>query len=138
MGLVLVPSLGGFGGRWAFPRSYVHGFAQNWPADCVVTIDGPVWKLTLPPAYGNVWKYMEFKANIYAWNSNCYTIDHLWENFYIQYEGSPPIAPEGVIIHYVTHPTTKKRFLAFDVGFWTEWYYFTLPPSPPDYWLPTD
>lgn len=135
MGTVLVPVIGGFGGRWTFPRSYVQGLAQNWPAGCVNDNTTHDWILTLPAAYGFNYKRINVAESVYGWNSNFYTIDHIWEDFYVAGPALPPSAPEGIVVHWRYHPTTGKRYLALDVGFWTDWYYLDLPPSPTDYWL---
>lgn len=131
---MLAPTFGGFGDNWAFPRPYIYGFAQNWPANCAVSIVANSWTLTLPTGFGvGVGKQITFKNRFYLWTSNKWTLRFAFEDFYV-FSPTAHTAPEAVTVHYRRHPTTGKLYLALDVGFWTDWYYYQLPPSPTGYW----
>jgi len=136
VGLILRGSVGGWGGRFTFPRSYVKGFATNWPPVAVSTLTDYEWRLTLDASYGFAYKTMEFKPQFWDWNSNTYTFDWIFENFYIVVPPRAPVVAEGFTLKYKVKPGTRDFYVAMDLGFWTTWFYVDPPPAPPTYWLP--
>lgn len=132
---VLYPPPTGLGESFAYGRSYIYGFATNWPPGSINSFAGGVWKITLTPPYGVHFKLMEFTADFLAWNSSRWHFSQLWQNFYVQAPPAPPVAPEGFNIHMRIKPTTTRQYIALEVGFWTDWYYIDLPSAPPGYWV---
>jgi len=136
MGLNLMPPVLGLGGDFNLLRSYVKGFTTNWPAGCVSTYSGGLWTVTLPPGYGGFTKVMRIKPSFAAWSSNKNTFAYIWEDFYYDITPGGYIAPEQFSLRFKDRPGHLTQYLALDVGYWSDWYYIDLAPSPTDYWLP--
>jgi hypothetical protein len=136
VGTILHGAVGGLGERFQTFRPHIHGLATNWPTPATVTQTGALWKIELGAGFGNAYKLMELKTAFFNWTSNRKTFDHIFENFYVVIPPGGPIAAEGFTLRFLTPPGTTRLYLAMDVGFWPDWYYFDLPPSPTGYWLP--
>lgn len=135
MGTILRGTVGGFGLKFAPPRPYIYGFATNWPGVGVSTLVGPEWRITLDASFGFAYKRMVFRDYFFNWHKRRVYFEDMFEDFYVVIPPNAPQAAEGFSLHYKTHPVTEHLYLAMDVGFWTDWFYVSLPPSPTDYWL---
>lgn len=132
---VYLGTVGGLGNRWAVQRSYVHGFATNWPPDCTVTTDDGDWRITLPAAYNFNYKRIQFHDYVWSWTSSRFFFEKIFANYYVYFTLTDTIGtPEPISLHYRLNPDDGYQYLALDVGFWTDWYYITLPGGPPGWW----
>lgn len=136
MGDIRYGTITGLGGRFALVRSYVKGFATNWPPGCTQTTGGNPMILTLPPSYGSYYKLMRLKDTFYAWNSNVNTMDYVFEDFYVASPLGVRQDAEPFALGLRPHPVNGSIYLALDIGYWTDWYYFDIPSGPSSYWLP--
>lgn len=134
MGYIGYGTVGGLGGRFRLLRSYTKGFAITWPPGTTQIVTGFSWILTAPPAFGVLHKVMEFKPHFYVWNSNVYTFDWIFENFYDQVGSGPALPTDPFNLEIRRNPADGELYIAMNDGAWSDWQYMTMPPSPTGWW----
>lgn len=117
------------------PRSYFKGVAFGWVPGYTILEEGNPF-LFEEHVFGGYRLFVRFKSNWWNWQSNSYTLDYAYEDFYA-------IAPD-----HVTHVAAGAVDVGLGFSALVPSYHFTanlyttpefklfeLPPAPADYWL---
>lgn len=130
MSVVSIPLKPGY----AFTRSYLSRVVIDVAALIAPSFDGTAF--TFQDTAHVDW-YLKVRPNVWEWSSNGYTIDWLIDEAAstASIAGTPVI--DGFYVDVRLQINEPLRYIWIQPGGLpgTE-YPFTLPPAPPDYWLP--
>lgn len=124
--------------RFALQRSYIKGVGFYAPAGSVKVLAGTTATILWPPIGTGVAVAAVMKPEWFAWNSNTYTPDWIYSEYYAYFQNAPSV-------HYTYLPFTSFAHEAPDGNAWYltnhldfsgDFYYFDLPAAPGTYWLP--
>lgn len=134
MGDVLFGTLLGLGGRFNLLRSYVRGFATDYVPSSVSYLSGRVWQIDTTIYPGNYPRVMEWKPEFFNWNSNTYTVDWIWENFYDSNPGGGHYSTYPLYVEVHRRPSDLALYIGLFSHIYTTIYYMDIPPPPPGWW----
>jgi hypothetical protein len=122
-------------GRLPVVRSYISAIALQWQANYTILATGNPFVIR-ENTFGGYQTHIKLKPEFYAWSSNVYTLDWIFEDWYVTAPGGSPIIPGQPVQFGIS---TQSNGIPCIYGVWTPssapYIFFSLPPAPPDYWL---
>lgn len=121
-------------GRFSFKRAYIDNIVFRFGEGALFSHSDGEFVVTdsLNP---NVHVVCNLYPNLWAWNSNGYTLDYVLKDWWLLIDPDPTPLPLPTNVVYVFNQTNLKRELWIGLSDATTSYPFALPPAPPDYWL---
>lgn len=122
--------------RFFLQRSYYKGVGFYAPAGSVKDQVANVCTILWPPIGTGVAVRAVMKTEWYDWNSNAYTADWIFSEYYAFFQSAPSIhytyLPFTLYAHF--DPPYGNMYLTNHLDIFTDFYKFDLPAAPPTYW----
>lgn len=123
------------GGRFAFPRSYINDFYVCRNGDTIAQTGA---KFVVTDTFNpNLTATFVMLLQMFVWNTNTYTMDHVIVESYYQNTIGGDKFPLPYNLNYSIDPANgRSRLILGWSGFMTDPQKMSFPPQQADYWLP--
>lgn len=120
--------------RFVIPRPYLSKIAIRGDFNVLPFWDGNVIQFTSTAGY--IYR-LAFKPEVYAWSTAAYTLDHLMDETASSIDCVLFPCHDIVDLIFGVYINDERPLLSFHpLALGTTVYPLSLPPAPPDYWLP--
>jgi len=105
-----------------------------YPAGAAVTWSGGTWQFALGAEWGFAQRHIKFTDAFYAWSSNHYTVDHIFDEVWDNYPGGPHLTPPPYTVSLKAKPGQLYQYIYLVAGAFDTDYWIDMPAAPGGYW----